>query len=158
MKDLQLVYFVGTLCEYSLCMLHCKSAHRASCNCPDCYLRQGAGGMKIARFGSRTCFLRWFHNRSETYFGQNSEEHAKTIKTRHMEVKNDDFLEKCVTLKTSAFFLNLSRSSKARAGPIRTHMGPYGLLWAHMGSKNPPKYIKSSHLYVPLRGLSPCLK
>ena len=24
----------------------------------DCNLRQGAGGMKIARLGSRTCFLR----------------------------------------------------------------------------------------------------
>ena len=24
----------------------------------DCYLRQGAGGTKTARFGSRTCFLR----------------------------------------------------------------------------------------------------
>ena len=25
---------------------------------PDCYLRQGEGGTKTARFGSKTCFLR----------------------------------------------------------------------------------------------------
>ena len=40
---------------------------------------------KIARFGSRTSFLRSFHNRSEAYFGQKSEEHVKTIKKRHMK-------------------------------------------------------------------------
>ena len=27
------------------------------------------------------------------------------------------------------FFLNFSRSSRARAGPIRAHMGPYGPIW-----------------------------
>ena len=56
----------------------------------DCYLRQGDGGTKIARLGSRTCFLREFHNRSEAYFGQKSEEHVETFKKRHMEVNNND--------------------------------------------------------------------
>ena len=36
----------------------------------DCYLRQGAGGTEFARFGSRTCFLKWFSKRSQAYFGQ----------------------------------------------------------------------------------------
>ena len=36
----------------------------------DCYLRQGAGGMKIARLGSRTLFLRWFSWRSQAYLEQ----------------------------------------------------------------------------------------
>ena len=36
----------------------------------DCSLRQGVGGTEFARFGSRTCFLRWFYKHSQTYFGQ----------------------------------------------------------------------------------------
>ena len=39
-------------------------------------------------------------------------------------------------LKRSASFLNLFRSSRARAGPI----------WAHMGPKNPKRYVKQNHL------------
>ena len=63
----------------------------------DCSLRQGAGGTEFACFGSRTCFLMWLYKRSQTYFGQKSEEHIKTIKKRCLEVKNNDFLEKHVT-------------------------------------------------------------
>ena len=63
----------------------------------DCYLRQGDKGTKTARFGFKTCFLSYFHNRSEAYFGQKSEEQVKTIRKRRMEVKNDEFSEKCVT-------------------------------------------------------------
>ena len=57
----------------------------------DCYLRQGASGTEFAHFGSRTCFLMWFYKRSQTYFGQKSEEHVKTIKKRRMDSKNNDF-------------------------------------------------------------------
>ena len=42
----------------------------------DCSLRQGAGGTEFARFGSRTCFLRWFYKRSQAYFGQKPEEYC----------------------------------------------------------------------------------
>ena len=52
-----------------------------------CSLRQGAGDKEFPRFGSRTSFLRWFYKRSQTYFGQNSEAHIKTIKKRGLEVK-----------------------------------------------------------------------
>ena len=45
----------------------------------DCYFRQSDGGTKTARVGSKTCFLRWFHNRSEAYFCNKSKEHVKTI-------------------------------------------------------------------------------
>ena len=60
----------------------------------DCYLRQGAGGTEFARFGSRTCFLRWFYKRSQTHFGQKPEEHRVSIKNHCLEVKNVDFWEK----------------------------------------------------------------
>ena len=95
----------------------------------DCSLRRGAGGTEFARFGSRTCFLRWFYKRSQTYFGQKPEEHGFSIKKRCLEIKNDDFWEKYVTLKKGVFFLNFSRSSRARAGPIWAHKGPYGSIW-----------------------------
>ena len=35
--------------------------------------------------------------------------------------------------KIGAFFVAFSRSSRARAGPIWAHKGPYGLIWALMG-------------------------
>ena len=65
----------------------------------DCYLRQGAGGTEFARNGSRTCFLRWFHKRSQAYFGQKLEEHCFPIKKQCLEVSNDDFWEKWINLK-----------------------------------------------------------
>jgi len=43
-----------------------------------------------------------------------------------MELKNNDFCEKCLK-RESMFFLNFSSSSRARAGPIWAHEGPYGL-------------------------------
>ena len=51
-----------------------------------------------------------------------------------MDVKNVDYIisEKNVFEK-SVFFLNSSRSSKARAGPIRAHMYP----------KNLEKYVRN---------------
>ena len=52
--------------------------------------------------------------------------------------------EKNVLHKRNMFFLNFSRSSKARAGPIRAHMGPYGSIWALMGPKNPKRYLTNS--------------
>ena len=42
--------------------------------------------------------------------------------------------------KTNRLLLDFSRSSRARAGPIRAYMGPYGsisALWAHMGPYGP---------------------
>ena len=54
------------------------------------------------------------------------------------------------------FFPNFSRSSKARPGPIWTHMGPYRLTWAHMGPKHSQKYVNKFALIG--AGLSPCLK
>ena len=33
------------------------------------------------------------------------------------------------------FFLNLSRSSRARTGPIQAHMGPYGPIWSDKSQK-----------------------
>ena len=59
--------------------------------CTDCSLRQGAGGTKTARFGFRPCFLRYFYNRSEVYFGQKSKEHVKNIKERCICMRNTDF-------------------------------------------------------------------
>ena len=67
-----------------------KTSNRSQDKDTDCYLRQGAGGTKTACFGSRTCFLRSFHNRYEAYFGQKAEEHIKILKNRNMDVKNDD--------------------------------------------------------------------
>ena len=96
---------------------------------PDCSLRQGAGGTEFAHFGSRTCFLRWFYKRAQAYFGQNPEEHIKTIKKRSMEVKNNDFWEKCVTSENICFFWTfpaLQGPGPGPYGPIRAHMGPYG--------------------------------
>ena len=60
------------------------------CIYADCYLRQGDGGTKTAHFGSKTCSLRQFHNHSEAYFVQKSEEHVKTIKQCYICVKYDD--------------------------------------------------------------------
>ena len=77
---------------------HTQHRHAWSDRCalaPDCYLRQGAGGMKIARLGSRTWFLRWFYKRSQAYFGQKLE-HSFSIKNRCLDVNKDDFWEKCV--------------------------------------------------------------
>ena len=111
----------------------------------DCYLRQGvhpawqgAHGTEFARNGSRACFLMWFYKRSQTYFGQKPEEHNFSIKQRCLEVKNNDFSEKCVTLKR-CIFLNFSRSSRARAGPIWAQTGPYGPIWTFMGPYGPEK-------------------
>ena len=61
-------------------------------------LRQGAGGPEFARFGSRTCFLRWFYERSQIYFGQKPEEHGFSVKKRCLEVKTMIF-EKNVLCK-----------------------------------------------------------
>ena len=49
--------------------------------------------------GSNTCFLRWFHNRSVSFLGQETQEHIKTIKKRCLEVKNDIFSYKCILKK-----------------------------------------------------------
>ena len=46
--------------------------------------------------------------------------------------------------KTNAFFLIFSRSSRARAWPIRAHTGPHGPLLAHMDLKKPKKYVNKS--------------
>ena len=54
----------------------------------DCNLRQGAGGMKIARNGSIILFLKRFYKRSQMYFGQKPEEYSFSIKKRCLEVKN----------------------------------------------------------------------
>ena len=43
------------------------------------------------------------------------------------------FEKKVLRKKIGAFLLNFSRSSRARAGPIWAHTGPYGPIWAHMG-------------------------
>ena len=99
----------------------------------DCSLRQGAGGTEFAHFGSRTCFLRWFYKRSQTYFGQKSEEHIKTIKKRCLESRTTSF-EKNVLLQKKGVFFELFPLFK---GPGRAHMGPYGPIWAHMGPYGP---------------------
>jgi len=44
-----------------------------------------------ACFGSKTCFLRWFHNRSVSFFGQETQERIKTIKKRCLEAENNIF-------------------------------------------------------------------
>ena len=89
----------------------------------DCSLRQGASGTEFARFGSRTCFLRWFYNRSQVYFGQKSEEHIKTIKKRCLEIKKQRFLMKMRYMRKRNVFSALLPLFK---GPGRSHMGPYG--------------------------------
>ena len=71
----------------------------------DCYLRQGDGGTKTAHFGFKTCFLRRFHNRSVSFFGQKTQEHDKTIEKRCLEAKIDFFHKKC--WPTWAFLISL---------------------------------------------------
>ena len=46
---------------------------------------------KTSHFGSNTCFWRWFHNRSVSFFGQKTQEHVKTIKKGCLEAKHDIF-------------------------------------------------------------------
>ena len=89
---------------------------------PDCSLRQSASGMKFARNGSRTWFLRCCYWRSQAYFGQKPEEHCFLIEKRCLEVKNDDFWEEWITSKKCISF-ELFPLFK---GPGRAHMGPYG--------------------------------
>ena len=36
----------------------------------------------------------------------------------------------------------VSRTAWARAEPTRAYMGPYGLIWVHMESRNPKKYAE----------------
>ena len=50
--------------------------------------------------------------------------------------------------KKMCVFLNFSRCSRARAGPIRVYMGPYGPLWADMDPKNLKRYVKNASLRV----------
>ena len=45
----------------------------------------------FAHLGSKTCFLRWFHIRSVSFFGQETYEHVKTIKKCCLETQNDIF-------------------------------------------------------------------
>ena len=115
----------------------------------DCYLRQGVGGTEFANFvRSRTCFLRWFYKRSQTYFGQKSEEHNFSIKNTLSGGKY--FFEKYAPLKEVCFFWTFP----ALQGP---GPGPYGPIWA-CSPKNQKKYVKTSPLKVPLGCLAPCLK
>ena len=60
-----------------------------------------------ARFGSKTCFLRWFHNRSVSFYGQKTREHVKTIKKRCLEAKNHIFFVK-MHLKKGMFSWRIS--------------------------------------------------
>ena len=66
--------------------------------------------------------------------------------------------EKNVLLnKKARFFLDFSRSSRARAGPIWAHTGPYGPIWALMGPYGPEKpkeMCKKFALLVAFKG--PC--
>ena len=73
----------------------------------DCSLWQGAGGTEFARFGSRTCFLRWFYRRSQAYFGQNSEEHVKTIKNAIWRSKTMIFDKKHAFSLSDTFFAKI---------------------------------------------------
>ena len=97
-----------------------KSFWGTSCSAcaSDCSLRQGAGGTEFAHFGSRTCFLRWFYRRSQAYFGQKPEEHGFSIKNVVWRSKTTMFDENTLLKRNVCVFLNLSRSSRARAGPI----------------------------------------
>ena len=90
-----------------------------------------------ARFYSKTCLLRWFHNRLVLLFGQETQEHVKTIKKRCLEVKKRRCFIK-MHLK-NMFVLNFSSSSRARAGPIWAHMGPYGPTFGQMSHISDPK-------------------
>ena len=94
----------------------------------ECSLRQGAGGAEFARFGSRTCFLMWFYKRSQTYFGQKSEEHVKTIKKHFLDVKNNCFCEKQHYIFCFVF---LTFPAPQGPGP-----GPSGPIWAGKILKN----------------------
>ena len=102
-------------------------------NITDCSLRQGAGGTENTRNWSRTCFLRWFYNRSQAYFGEKSEEHIKTSKKRCMDVKNDDLRKTCVTFvdgKTVFFrFLAEIRLRMLIKSPQKTSSQPICRAW-----------------------------
>ena len=115
----------------------------------DCSLRQGAGGTEFARFGLRTSFLRWFYNRSQTYFGQKSEEQVDTVKKFYMEVKTTIFfikmrLKNKNKVRFSLTFPAYQGHGTGPHGPIRAHMGPYGPIGAHMDPKNPTRYVNKS--------------
>ena len=47
----------------------------------------------VACFGSKTCFLRWFHIRSVSFFGQETQEHVETIKNAVWGSKTIFFLK-----------------------------------------------------------------
>ena len=72
------------------------------------------------------------------YFGQKSEEHVKDIKRRCLEVKTDDFREKCVTKKRCIVVILFPLFK----GPGRAHVGPYGPIWALMDPYGPEKSPK----------------
>ena len=89
--------------------------------------RQCDGDAKTPCFGSKTCFLRWFHNRSEAYFGQKSAEHVKIFNKRNMEFKKQWFLIKiCLQKKCFSWIC----PALLEPGP-----GRYGPIWAR---KIPP--------------------
>ena len=49
-------------------------------------------------------------------------------------MKTTTLIKMCV--KKNVFFLEGFALIRARAGPIRAHIGPYKPLWAHKGLKN----------------------
>ena len=65
------------------------------------------------------------------------------------------FFDKIALRKRHVFFLSFIRSSRARAGPIWTHTGPYGPIWALMdpyGPEESPKIRKTLALLGAFKG------
>ena len=60
----------------------------------------------FACFGSKTCFLRWFHNRSVSFLHQETYEYVKTIKKRCLEAKNYILFRKNEFKKNNMGYLN----------------------------------------------------
>ena len=81
--------------------------------------------------------------------------HVKTMKNNVFVATAKISINMCVK---NAFLLEDFALIRARAGPIRAHMGPCGPLSAHMGSKAFKRYVNKFIQLGPLKGLSPCLK
>ena len=98
-------------------------------------LRQGAGGTEFARFGSRTCFLRWFHRRSQAYFCQTWRTRFFHQKTLSGGLKRRFLRKMCCLIFFWAF--------PTLQGPGPGSYGPIWPLWVHKDQKNPKEYVRN---------------
>ena len=116
---------------------------------PDCSLRQGAGGTKTARFGFKTCFRGDFIIVLNHFSTRNLKNTLKLSKNIMWRSNTTIFDKKVLRNKRCVLFFDFSCSSRAGAGPIWAHTGPYGPIWALMGPYGPEisRKINEKSLY-----------